>query len=226
MPVPIVPILYGLGAAFSAYSSNKAGQDAKEVGQLNARLIRETAEANTALGLEAAAWNAGSVLRVGNANARAIEDVYNQNAVLMGIEGAEAIRRHFREEQQMLGTIRAMQGGSGADVNHGTNLHYFLDQAYEAEWSREYQVNRTKLSILNYMDEQQTRADLTRLDASERATAIQYNALIESNVAMNEANMQALSAEAGGNLQASVGRMNAYSSLIGGATKAYGAWAT
>lgn len=205
----------------SAYGQKKAGDAAEEQALLNAGMLLSTAYNNVALGMEAAEWNAGSALRIGEANASAIETVYNQNAVLMGVEGAESIRRHVIEEKQMLGTVRAMQGGSGSQVNTDTNLHFFLDQAYEAEFSRQYQGNKTKTSILNYMGEQQLRADLTRMDAGERASAIMFNATIESQVAMNEANMQAMAMEAGGALQAGVGRINAYASLATGLGSAY-----
>lgn len=221
-------VAIGVGTAvtgvWSAISGNRAAKKAEEVGRENAATLLETAERNVALQLEAAQYNAGSILRVGEANAQAIEYVYNQNAALMSVEAAESIRRHFLEEQQTLGTIRAMQGSSGAQVNTDTNLHYLLDQAWEAEYSRNYQATRLKTSILNYMDEQQIRADLTRLDASERADVLLYNAMIESQVTMNEANAQALALERGGQLQGSIGRMQAIGNLISGISGAYEAY--
>lgn len=223
-PVTIGLGISAIGTLFGIGSSIKAGQDAERIGRENAATLREMTDANIAIALAAANFNAGSVLRVGEANASAIEDVYERNSELMAYEGVEEIRRHFIEEKQTLGTIRAMQGGVGSQVNTGTNLHYFLDQAYEGEYSRYFQANRIKTSILNYRFEQQTRADLTRLDARERAAAIRFNADLESQVALNESNARAIAMERGGQLNSSLAFSNAFQTALNGASDLYKIW--
>lgn len=201
--------------------SNDAAEKAERIAKENSVTLMETAEANIGLMKEAAAWNAGSVLRIAEANATAVEDVYHNNAELMAFEGKELIRRHFLEEQQHLGTLRAMQGGNSISVNEGNPLRQLVDQAAEAKYSRNYQIERIKKSVLNYMFEQQTRADIIRLEGRERADALIYNADIESMVALNEASAQALAMYRGGSLAGAQLRAQGTSYLMDAAGKAY-----
>lgn len=214
-----------LGGILGWKAGNDAADRSLEIGAANADDLMAMTYSNLALQGEAAQWNADMILMIGEANAASVERNYKRNALLMGHEELEGLRRHFIEERQTLGTIRAMEGGTGIQANTGTNLRYMLDVAEEAETQRKYTADRATATILNYSAQEQERADLIRLDSSARASATLYNQEVESMIAMNEATAQAAAYRRGSELNASVARTQSWASLvsgIGGAAGAFG----
>lgn len=203
-----------LSGLVSARQQRRAGRDALRASRENAERLIATTHENIGLGLEAAEFNALAVEALGEYNASAIESAAAMNAELMGIEGVEKMRQHIMDERRVGGTIRAMAASSGLSVNEGTPAHYYNFQVSEMLHSRKYLAEVTTTSILNYLEQEQTRADLVRFESGLRADTARYNAQIEAAIALNDAEMQAEAMISNGQAMNSAARIQSYSTLL------------
>ncbi len=199
-----------------ASASRRAGRAAMEAARENAKILRGVSRENVALGLEAAGYNAEQIRVLGAYNAAAIEYARDTNTELMVIESLERMRQHLRLEGHTLGTMRAMTASSGVSVNEGTPLRYLNDQNDEMEHSRWYTAEVDRRSILNYYDQESTRADLVRLEADMKADALLFNAEIEGEIALNDADARAEQMINSGQSAMQTARIQANSAMIGG----------
>lgn len=204
------------GGLLQARSAREAGRDAMRAAEENAQILRGVTSENVALGLEAAGWNAEQIRLLGEYNAAAVEQARDMNTELMVMESLERMRQHLRMEGYTLGTMRAMTASSGISVNEGTPLHYLNDQNEEMMHSRRYTADVDRMSVLNYYTQESTRADLIRLEAEMKAENLLYNAEIEGEIAMNDADARAEQMINSGQAAMQAGRIQAYGAILGG----------
>lgn len=191
----------------------------------NASILIDVTDENIALGLEAAGWNAAQVEALGEYNAAAVERARDINAELMAIEALERMRQHILSEARTAGTIRAMNASSGLSANEGTPLYYLNDQMDEMLHSRKYTAMVDTKSVLGYIEQESTRADLIRLESSMQADAIRFNAAIEGEIARNDAEARAQQMINSGGQAMAAARIQAQGQLIQGVLGAVSAYA-
>ena len=187
--------LAGLGLSLfqglrSSQKASSAGQSAYNQGMFNAAQAGYFGELNAAAHMEAAGINAAMTQEIGELNAWYIERAGQRNLKMYGIQSDEEMRRHVRAEKLHAGQIRAVQSGTGIQVNTGSNLRYLHDQIDEGLRQRHFLAVKhaeTKKSIyMDYTD----KAYATRKSAALQAEAIMANGAISADMAMFGAQQQ------------------------------------
>ena len=189
--IPALIATQVVGGLIQSSQQRRAGRQGLAAAKENAASFLSTTKKNVGLGLEAAEWNAAAIEAVGEYNAEAILSAAAMNAELMGVQAVEEMRQHMLQERQVGGTIRAMAASSGLSVNEGTPAHFYNFQVEEMVHSRKYLAYVSTTSILNYIEQESTRADLVLFESQLKADSTRYNARIEAEIALNDAQMQA-----------------------------------
>ena len=200
-----------------------AGEASRDASYANAADILKYAGLNSDLMMGAAMRNVEAILRIGEANAAAIERQYARNMYLYGLQAEEEVRRHVIGEKMTAGTIRAMVGASGLMTNVGTPQAYLASQIHEGITQREFMITKHKETLLSMQMEGEDRASIYRLTASENAAVTMANAEASVGVAMNDALRNADAIRRSGDTAYSTGQSNASSALWGGVANAFSA---
>ena len=221
--------LAGLGLSLfqglrTSQRAQSAGQSAYNQGMYNAAQAGYFGQMNAAAHMEAAHINAAMTQEIGELNAWYIERAGERNLKLYGIQTEEEIRRHVRAEKMHAGTIRAMQSGTGLQVNTGSNLYYLEDQIDEGLRQRHFLAVKhaeTKKSMkMDFTD----KAYVTRKGAALQAEAIMANGAISADMAMFGAQQQAQSYMYNAQIQQQAGQQ-ASSDALWGMLGSVGGWA-
>ena len=227
------PLAIALGsAAISLFSGIKASSAAKKGGQAAYDAAYANAADMLALGYKNASaltstaeFNAGSVLRVGEANAHAIERATLRNMYLYGLQATEERRRHLIQEKMTAGGIRAMAGAAGVQTNTGTPLHYLNAQVDLGIRERRYGDLKAFWTLKNMEEEGSDRAYITRLTAKEQASVMQYNAAMQSEIMLAEAQARAAASQRQGEVALETGNAQASAAMWGGIGNAFQSFA-
>ena len=180
---------------FSGYKQSQNYQQgsnqALKIGQDNAAMYSHYGALNAEAIMGAAHATAGSILRIGEANAAAVERATERNLKLYGMQAAEEKRRHIYAEKMNAGTIRAMAGASGAQTNTGSPLLYLNSQVHEGLQQRNFLITKHKETMASMKAEGEDRAHIFRLTAQENAHITMANAEAQATVSLHEAEMRA-----------------------------------
>jgi hypothetical protein len=225
----VLPAVFGgIGAGVSLWSGYKQGQVADETGRLqreaayaNATDIESLANINAGIINSVAHENAAGYIRVGEANALAIEQATFFNVALQGMETLEDLRRHIYQERMISGSIRAAVGASGVQTNTGTPLHYLMAQQHQGKLERDYVAERGKLTILSTYEMGKTSAAITRLEARERANVEIRNAAAQAEMMSMQSMYEAISLRREGDLYELIGGYNRDAAIWGGISNAF-----
>jgi hypothetical protein len=208
-------IIGGFGTLIQGRSHGKAGEAARAVQYANAADMLQLAGQNAARMQQVAGINASAVRNVGYANAAAIERTALRNGQLMMLEGAEALWRHVKEEQYMVGNIRAMQAATGWSVNEGTPRAYLNNQKALMYHDRKYLAAQQELSLFTMLMNAGDEASVTRYGADQSANAIMATAALEKEIMLSEAAAQARQMRRMGDLYYLQGKSKKKSGLFG-----------
>ena len=204
-------------------AAEAGGEAAKWASYANAEDLRYYAGLNSGLIMGAAERNAAAYMRIGEANASAIERATARNLDLYGMQADEEVRRHIRGEKMLAGNIRATSSGSGIQVNTGTPLHYLYDQVDEGIAQREFMINKHAQTMWTMSEEGKDKAYVTRLTASENAAVIMSNADAQAQMAILDSERVAASLERQGDVAQQGGAAAGAASMLGGLMGAFGA---
>jgi hypothetical protein len=212
--------LAGLGLSLfqgfrGAQSARRQGQAGYQQGVQNAQDALYFGQLNRQAQLEAAGHNAHMAMAIGELNAGYIERAGERNLKLYGIQSAEELRRHVLAEKMTAGQIRAMQSGTGIQVNTGSNLHYLNDQIDEGLNQRHFMMVRhaeTKKSIrMDFED----RAYVERESARLQAETIMANGAIAADMALQESQYQYRSYMRDAQSAQYAGQQKAFDTMLG-----------
>lgn len=175
-----------LFGAYKSYTGNKAaGEASYNAAYQNSANLLHYAGLNSELMMGAAARNAEAILKIGEANAAAIERANARNMGLYRIQAEEEVRRHVIGEKMKAGEIRAVSGSSGLMVNTGTPAAYLESQVYEGITQRNYMKFKHAQTLIAMEGNASDEAAVYRLTASENAAVVMSNAEAQTGVMMN-----------------------------------------
>jgi hypothetical protein len=204
---------------WSGYQGKKAaeegGQAAYDAAFANAADLRNFAGFNADAILGAAGRNAEAYMRIGEANAGAIERATVRNLMLYGMQADEEVRRHIIGEKKIAGNIRAAVGASGVQTNTGTPLHFLNSEVMEGYTQRQFMIAKHYQTMWTMAEEGKDRAFITRLTASENAAVIMSNAEAQAAVSLMDAARQAAAMERGGEVARLTGNAQGQAAMIG-----------
>lgn len=220
----IAALIVGGISLYSGYKQKKAyeqgGDMAQEVAYLNAADLRQLALFNSAGYRQAGDINANAILTIGEANAIAVENATSRNMLMYGMQSQEDRRRHILQERMTAGSIRAVAGGSGIQVNTGSPLRYLHSQVDLGIRERRYGDIKSYWTLRNMFEEGTERASVIRLTADQQAMVTRYNAELQAEMSYLEAMRQAQAMERGGDAQQAVGSANGSAAMWGGVSNA------
>jgi|GEM_PF-3347557 hypothetical protein len=196
---PISLAITAFGAGINAIGQYKAGQRAKQIGEINARSIDYISDLNARLTEQAADQNA---------------DVLAFNARMYEAQSRDAIRRGYEEEQvfrqgtqKLLGSQRTGFAGQGVDVTSGSALDVQMDTAYQSELDAltiRLNANREAWGFTT----KATNEEMLR-------TALLKNSKLQARSIRETGKADALSARLNGQAAASAGKYGALSTIAG-----------
>jgi hypothetical protein len=190
------------GTAISARGQITAGNEARVIGEVNARAIEEIGELNAQLIEEGAEANAG-VLEY---NARMLEAMA-RDSIRRGVDDENRFRVDLRG---LIGAQRTSYAAQGVEVNSGTALDVQADTAYQGELDAlQIRVNAAREAWGFRVEAENTRMQVG---------ALRKNAGLQATSTRATSRADALSSRLGGNAAASAGRYGAAGTILSGAT--------
>lgn len=206
-------ILMAASAAYSAYSSNKAGKSAGAIGDYNA-----------AVTLGAANANADSILQTSELNAGVLEQTAAYNAGLTKMEGRATVTESLaqalglREQgRQLQGTQRARRAASGVVVGTGSSLVVDVAQAGILE-KRALDAERLGMNRGNLLEHQ---ALVEMLRGKDAAAIERWKGKSESDLTRWEGQQQAALDRMGASAARSAGKRQAVGTILSTAGSVY-----
>ena len=216
----LIPLL---GMGVSLFTASKQSKQLKEqaaeairIGNLNADDLIAMTEKNLDLSEKAAAKDAAAVTKIGYANIQATKDAAAISSLNIIVPGMEEDRLLEVKQNQMVGEIRAITGGSGVKVDTGTPLHYMNSQIAAAEHSRKMVKGLRAMTVLSGLWQATKTAEVMKLETDLKAEQIIYNEDINSQIAWNESLARASALRRGADMNASTLRAQASSAMMQG----------